>query len=218
MNTNIDHIVIGATTLEQGMDYIKRTLGVDIPFGGVHPKMGTHNLLMQLSDSLFLEVIAINAEIPAPTYPRWFGLDDPYVRQNLKAGPALLTWVVNTENIRLLMLGSSFSFGTPKHISRGNLSWYFGLPDDGRLLASGLLPYIIEWQTDRHPAVAMANVSCQLQGITLYHPRANWLKSILESINIKHQVEIEALAENATPYLVAAIKTPDAVVELRSIL
>ena len=40
MQTQIDHLVIGARTLTEGVNYVKDLLGVDMPFGGVHPKMG----------------------------------------------------------------------------------------------------------------------------------------------------------------------------------
>jgi len=213
----IDHLVIAAETLEQGADYIKQTLGVDIPFGGVHPKMGTHNLLMQLDDALFLEVIAVNPNAATPTSPRWFGLDDPHVRHSIKSGPALLSWVANTPDIKSLMQDTRFSFGHPELISRGDLSWYFGLPEDGRLLAGGLLPYLIEWKTDRHPAGAMKNNGCRLQSLTLYHAHAAWLESILDSINITQQVNIKPLADNTAPYMVAILDTPVGTRELRSL-
>lgn len=216
MSTAIDHLVVAAETLEQGVDYIQHTLGVDIPNGGVHPKMGTHNRLMQLGDALFLEVIAINPNAPTPKQPRWFGLDDVYIRRSLEDGPALLTWVVNTGNIKSLMQKTSFDFGRPEPISRGNLNWYFGLPDDGRLLAGGMLPYLIEWQTDQHPARNMEDRGCKLERLTLYHPYATWLKHLLESIDIAHQISIESLPETVTPYMLALIETPGGVKELRS--
>ncbi|MEE8364674.1 MAG: VOC family protein [Gammaproteobacteria bacterium] len=43
-------MVIAADSLEQGVDYVRSTLGVDIPRGGVHQTMGTHNHLMQLGN------------------------------------------------------------------------------------------------------------------------------------------------------------------------
>lgn len=217
MSTVIDHLVIAAETLEQGAEYVLKMLGVDIPFGGVHPKMGTHNLLMQLGNTLFLEVIAIKPEATAPPHPRWFGLDDALIRHSLKDGPALLTWVVNTQDINSLMQNASFDFGQAELISRGDLSWYFGLPEDGRLLAGGMLPYVIQWQSDKHPAANMKNTGCKLKQLTLYHPNAAWLKSILEPIGITQQVKIEALPRDVTPYLQATIKTPAGIRTLRSI-
>ncbi len=217
MSSAIDHLVIAAETLEQGANYIHKILGVDIPPGGVHPKMGTHNLLMQLGSTMFLEVIAINPNATGPTRPRWFGLDDAHTRRSLKDGPALLSWVVNTQDIKSLMQHTGFDFGRAESISRGDLSWYFGLPDDGRLLAGGMLPYVIEWKTDKHPAGAMKNTGCKLGSLTLYHPNAAWLKSILESIGITQQIKIEALPANSTPYLLALINTPGGIRELRSV-
>lgn len=37
--------------------------------------MGTHNLMLRLGDSSYLEIIAINPAAPAPGRPRWFALD-----------------------------------------------------------------------------------------------------------------------------------------------
>jgi len=216
VSTAIDHLVVAAETLEQGAEYIKEALGVDIPFGGEHPMMGTHNLLMQLGDALFLEVIAINPAATAPVRPRWFGLDDPQVRHRLQRGPTLLSWVVNTTDIKALMQAAAFSFGQPEQISRGDLSWLFGLPDDGRLLAGGLLPYLIEWQTRQHPAVSMQDNGCRLTKLTLFHSCADWLRAILASISIPEQVEVKALASNAIPYMLATIDTPDGLRTLRS--
>lgn len=71
MQTRIDHLVIGAATLFQGVAYVKECLGVDIPYGGVHMTMGTHNHLMKLGDEIFLEVIAINPDIERIEHPRW---------------------------------------------------------------------------------------------------------------------------------------------------
>jgi hypothetical protein len=217
VNLAIDHIVIAADTLEQGAEYVHKTLGIDIPFGGVHPKMGTHNLLMQLGNALFLEVIAINPDATAPSRPRWFGLDDAFVRRSLKDEPTLLTWVANTDNIKSLMQNARFSLGQPELISRGELSWYFGLPGDGRLLAGGMLPYIIEWQTRPHPAAGMADTGCKLRQLTIYHPNAAWIRSMLESIGISGQVKVKSLIGDATPYLLALIETPGGLKELRSI-
>jgi hypothetical protein len=48
MRTRIDHLVIGASSLDQGVAYVEAVLGATMPFGGVHLQMGTHNHLMPL--------------------------------------------------------------------------------------------------------------------------------------------------------------------------
>jgi len=47
-------------------------LGVTIPFGGVHPLMGTHNHLLRLGAALFLEIIAPDPAAGPLPRPRWF--------------------------------------------------------------------------------------------------------------------------------------------------
>ena len=216
MPTRIDHLVLGAGSLAQGLEYVRERLGVDMPFGGVHAKMGTHNHLMQLGNEIFLEIIAIDPDIEPPVRPRWFGLDDAFVRQRIEIQPALLAWVVNTQDIHRLMKQAAFSLGTAELITRGDLSWYFALPEDGRLIAGGMLPYAIEWQTDRHPSANMADRGCRLQCLEIYHPYPRWLESMLTSIGAPDLVTIKALTKNATPFMIAHIDTPSGVRELRS--
>ncbi|MEN8210320.1 MAG: VOC family protein [Thermodesulfobacteriota bacterium] len=216
MQTRIDHLVIGADDLAQGIAYVKEFLCVDIPYGGIHTKMGTHNHLMQLGNDIFLEVIAVNPDMKSPESPRWFGLDDPHVRKQIKKKPVLLNWVVNTKNIKELLGQANFSFGKKQLICRGNLSWYFGLPRDGRLLAGGMLPYAIEWQTDFHPSKNMADAGCRFQRLEIYHPNPTWFKTILTSIGAENLADIHALPENSIPYMIAYIDTPYGVKFLRS--
>ncbi len=40
-----DYLAILAMSLEEGASYSKDRLVVDMPYGGKHPLMGTHNLL-----------------------------------------------------------------------------------------------------------------------------------------------------------------------------
>lgn len=216
MLTSIDHFVIGAGSLKQGVDYVRNCFGVDMPYGGVHRKMGTYNHLMQLGDGVFLEVIAINHDIEPPNRPRWYGLDDPFIQQQIKMQPTLLTWVVNTGQINELMRRASFSLGKAELIRRGELSWHFGLPDDGMLLGGGMLPYVIEWLTDGHPSANMADLGCRLRSLEIYHPYPLWLQSALASIGALDLVKIGALPKNEAPYLTASVSTPLGIKKLSS--
>ncbi|OED42964.1 hypothetical protein AB833_04960 [Chromatiales bacterium (ex Bugula neritina AB1)] len=218
METKLDHLVIGAASLKQGVDYVKNKLGVDVPYGGAHMKMGTHNHLMRLGNNTFLEIIAVNNETEPPVSPRWYGLDDPFIKQKIVIEPVLLTWVVNTKSIDELMRNSAFSTGSAERISRGALSWYFGLPEDGRLLGGGMLPYAIEWQSDIHPSLNMADLGCALRQLEIYHPYPGWLSSCLESIGALDIVGVRQLPQNTSAYLVAEISTPFGIKKLSSAL
>ena len=214
--TKIDHLVIGAATLAQGVDYVKHVLGVNIPFGGEHEKTGTHNHLMQLGDSLFLEVIALNPQLGNADRLSWYGLDNVQVQGSIKSQPKLLTWVVNTTDISALIDNNAFNFGKPTLISRGRLSWYFGLPDDGNLFEDGTLPYVIEWNTNEHPAVNMANLGCEFKKLEIFHPSIEWLEKTLISIGA---VELVNLHQTSKPaHIIATIATPTGLKKLSSLI
>lgn len=216
MTTRMDHIVIAAAHLEQGVDYVREKLGVEIPKGGEHPSMGTHNHLMQLGRDTFLEVIAVNPAAPPPLRPRWFGLDDPAVQHSLVKEPRLLTWVVNTTDLVGLQAKMAFALGDVTPLTRGELSWLFAVPEDGRLLAGGLLPHVMQWQTEFHPSKNMADLNCQLLNLTIHHPYAPWLESILEGLQASDLVTVKSLTEAGQAYISAELQTPNGVCTLDS--
>ena len=210
----LDHIVVAADSLRQGAEYLQQKLGVSVPRGGVHKAMGTHNRVMQLANDAYLEVIAIDPAAPAPRRPRWFGLDDAALRDSLKRCPRLVTWVMNTGDIRSLAAGAGFDIGQPVALSRDDLKWHIALPDDGRLLGGGMLPYCIRWLSAPHPSRGMADLGCILHALTIYHNRPHWIAEKLEALDASHLVQIEALANDEAPYLAADIETPKGMVTL----
>lgn len=212
----LDHIVIAADTLEQGVEYIQDELCVTIPKGGLHATMGTHNHLMQLGNESYLELITINPNTEAPGHPRWFGLDEGLMRGSLRQSPRLITWVMNTTDIQSVKQAGSFDIGTPTKLQRNDLSWQIALTDDGRLLGNGLLPYVIQWHSQPHPSNGMADICCRLQSLTIYHNRADWLKSKLASIGAGHLVEIKALDDSEAAYFSVEIESPGGVKTLDS--
>lgn len=216
MPTALDHLVIGASTLQQGVDYVRDVMAIDMPFGGIHHSMGTHNHLVQLGGEVFLEIIAINPDGEAPALPRWYGLDDPLVRRQLQHQPTLLTWVVNTDDLHSLVGRASVPAGTPQRVERDHLSWYFAVPEDGRLLATGMLPYMIQWQTSRHPSHDMAALGCTLQSLQIHHPQPSWLAASLQAVDADAHVEIVPLPDGQDAKLVAWIDTPAGLCKLES--
>ncbi len=211
---HIDHIVVAAASLPQGAEYLRELLGVEVPPGGTHATMGTHNLVMQLGDDRYLEVIAINPTAGAPPRPRWFDLDRGLMREALKVQPRLVTWVVNTPDLQRLAAAAGFDIGTPAALSRDGLEWEIALPDDGRLLADGLLPYCIQWHSSPHPSRAMADLGCRLQKLRLHHNRPDWLAARLESLGASDLVEIVEISDAQCPHLSAEMQTPQGLVKL----
>ncbi|MFO0004298.1 MAG: VOC family protein, partial [bacterium] len=51
----VDHLVLGAATLEEGIAWAERMLGATPQPGGRHPQWGTHNALLSLGHGAYLE-------------------------------------------------------------------------------------------------------------------------------------------------------------------
>jgi len=178
MSNRLDHLVIAAQSLEQGVAWCEATLGITPGPGGVHTTMGTHNRLARLEGAGFpdsyLEIIAIDPAAPPPGRPRWFGLDDAALQARLAIRPRLLTAVVRTPLIEMHrwgLINVGLHPGEPIAFERaspaGPLAWRLLVRDDGVLMHGGALPTLIEWKGDRHPAKAMAPSGLGLQSLRL---------------------------------------------------
>ena len=62
----LDHLIVGAATLADGIEYVAGITGVTPHPGGKHVAMGTHNALLRLGERVFLEVIAIDPDGAKP--------------------------------------------------------------------------------------------------------------------------------------------------------
>ena len=106
-NAQIDHLVVAADSLSEGLRWCQSTLGITPEPGGAHALFGTHNRLVRLRSAThplaYLEIIAIDPSV-RPTrdrsLARWFDLDVPSIRQKLQQdGPQLVHWVARVPNI-----------------------------------------------------------------------------------------------------------------------
>jgi len=168
MSMELDHLVVGAATLEEGVAWCERVLGVTPGPGGKHALMGTHNRLLNISSARhprsYLEILAIDPEAPAPARPRWFDLDLPALRERLAQGPGLIHWVARVPNLDAALAywrGEGVDAGEPVEASRGALRWRIALRADGRRLRREALPVLIEWG-EAHPTDGMPDLGVQL--------------------------------------------------------
>ena len=180
----IDHFVIAATSLETGVNHIEKKLGVTMPFGGTHLKMGTHNHLMRIAESVFLEVIAINTDIKPERTPRWFDLDNPQMQNHISQEPKLITWVIRTNNIEKTVKTANIPINNIETVSRGNLTWKITVPKDGSLREDGLFPTFIQWPDDVKPWENMKDLGIRFEQATLKHPAPENLQKSIENIGI----------------------------------
>ena len=175
----LDHLAVSAGTLEEGRAAVEAALGVPLQAGGAHEAFGTHDLLLSLGRSEYLEVIAVDPEAPSPGRPRWFRLDE------FTGPPRLTNWVC-----RVADLGAApASVGTPMALARGDLRWRMAVPGDGRLPYGDCHPALIEWQGE-HPAPRLIDRGCRLGELVVRHPRARALAAALELDDPRVRVEV----------------------------
>jgi hypothetical protein len=204
MTNKIDHFAIGAATLEQGEAALQSLLGANIPRGGKHDLMSTHNCVAQAGNNSFLEILAIDPSAPTPSRTRWFTLDDAKTTQKLAQSPRALCWVVGCEDLDAIVANSPVDLGEIVTFTRGDRSWRLTVPKDGSLPENGLIPAFIEWSPGPHPSSGMQDLDLKLDRIVLRHPEPSKIKGYLEQLNVAHLADVE---ESAKPELVFCIET-----------
>jgi hypothetical protein len=233
MKSQIDHLVLAAHTLQQGVEWCEATLGITPAAGGEHEKYGTHNRLFKIATPSFpvayLEIIAINPEAviekkPPPT--RWFDLDNLQLQTELAISPRLIHFVVNTSNIqdaRHAWKAQGIDRGPVIHASRktpkGLLQWQITVRPDGDRLFNGTLPTLIQWGKPEaadpmqlHPRNHLPRSGVSLKSLAVSHPSASKIQSAYDAISLG-QIEISEGPAN----IVATLQTPKGLVTLESL-
>lgn len=208
MGIVLDHVTIGARSLDEGAAYVREMLGVDIPAGGKHPDMGTHNCLMRVGDEVFLEVLAIDPEAPRPSRPRWFAMDDAGQAAALAQRPRPIGWVVGTSDLDGVLAACPVSLGRVLPMSRGSRTWRLTVPDDGWMPFGGLVPGLIQWSEGPHPSIGMSFLGPTLERVVLRHPEADRLRDLLEGLGVARMASIEQSGD-AGPSIALVFKLPD---------
>lgn len=180
----LDHVTLGTSSLEVGAEYLRHVLGVDIPPGGKHADMSTHNRVLNVGGERFLELIAIDPEAPAVPRNRWFGLDDPGVAARLVERPRGVGWVVRTDDLERVAAASPVDLGQITRMSRGTRSWRLTVREDGMMPFDGLVPGFIEWSPGPHPSLGMQFLGPTLAGVELGHPDAAGLSRVLDDLGL----------------------------------
>jgi hypothetical protein len=201
IETRFDHLVVVAGTREAGIAWVRERLGVPLEMGGEHPAMGTHNALLRLEDTAYLEVLAVNPHLQAPNRTRWFGLDD------LQPGdpPRLAGWVARTNDLEGAVLEPRIGWGAVLPMSRGSLRWLLAVRPDGRLPEDGVAPVPLQWETKDHPAARLPDRGCSLVALQGFHPRAEAIREALDGIGFHGSFTV---SERQHPGLIGHIQTP----------
>ena len=224
-SARIDHLVVVASTLDEGVAWCEATLGVTPGPGGEHPLMGTHNRLLRIATvdfpRAYFEVIAINpgASRAGPMRAaRWFDMDDEALRERVaRQGPHLAHFVACVPDARAAtaaLAAQGIDRGKVLQASRmtprGLLQWQMTVRDDGQRLFYGALPTLIEWG-DTHPAGAMGESGVTLHSLCVTHPRAQVLRQAYEAIGLQG-----VGLDDGPPNLTATLHTPRGRIQLES--
>lgn len=201
----IDHIVIGARTLEEGARYVEDHLGVKPSKGGAHPGIGTHNMLLGMGANCYIEVIAPDPAQPDPPHARPFDLDDTSLRTMLEAEPRLIAYVASTPALDAVVsrLGASQA-GEIKAMSRGNLAWRMAFPPQ-RQDMDNLIPPLIQWEGER-AAKHIRDSGWRLTALEAEHPEADSVRAALTTRGLGDTVKVR---QSPHPRLVAHLRHRD---------
>jgi hypothetical protein len=197
----VDHLVYGVPDLQAGIDAMERLLGVHATPGGKHLGGGTHNALLSLGRTSYLEIIAPDAEQPEPSIARPFGL-------NRLHEPRLVAWALRVQDLGEQVgaaRAAGYDAGQPVAMSRttpdgGELHWRLAF--SARSAEDFIVPFLIEWGPGEHPA-EKSPPGCHLVDLEAEHPHPEKIQSALDALGVDL-----ALSEGGRPALIATIDCP----------
>ena len=146
----LDHIVFGSYTLEEGTEFVENILQTKLSDIGYHKEMGTHNRVVRISETVYLEVIAIDPKISNLKNRKWFNLDNPNLQSKLKKLPQIIGYVIEYKDINISKYHDPFF-----EASRSNHKWQFAMPTnktnivDSEIISTGVIPSLISWKSKK---------------------------------------------------------------------
>lgn len=222
----LDHLVVGARSLQEGRRWLTDRLGVDLQTGGQHAGVGTHNCLLNLGGGNYLELIAPDPSQPEPTMldehgrkvrrPLPFGLDDPKVQALLAERPRLLHFVMRTAQLEAAMASVDYDCGELMSMQRGDLHWQLGMRKEGMPQLRGgtaeyrhvgpafVLPVFINWGNTPHPANTLELRGVTFKALSIAAPS----RFLLRLAGIEHDPRLR-LVESDSANLAAELLTPN---------
>lgn len=221
----VDHLVVLAASLDQGVQWCEGLLGITPGPGGEHALMGTHNRLFTLASPAFpaayLEIIAIHSGAPCARpagAKRWFDMDDRELQRQLEtSGPQLAHFVASTARaaagvraLARLGLDRGEVLAASRMTEQGLLRWKITVREDGQRLFYGALPSLIEWG-EVHPTQAMTPSGVTLQSLQARHPRPDALRAAYQAIGLA-----DVAVSPGPPNLMATLQTPRGLLTLES--
>ncbi|MFZ5846171.1 MAG: VOC family protein [Actinomycetota bacterium] len=208
----LDHLsyAAGPDGLTSTAARIGELLGEEFHDGGIHPRFGTRNMVLPLSDGTYLEIVEVLDHPASDKAP--FG---QAVRARSELGGGWMGWVVAVDDIKPVeeRLGRESVQGNRHRPDGVELRWrqigVKGLQSDPQL------PFFVQWEEGvEHPSTGSSgdlHLDClEIAG----DPERvrEWLGSDRDPLE---DVKVEWVAPHGTPGLIAAqFHTPNGVVRI----
>ena len=210
----LDHIVFAAGPggLAGTTSRLAELLGEEFASGGVHPRFGTRNSILPLTEGMYFEVVEVLDHPASDKAP--FG---QAVRARSGLGGGWMGWVVAVDDLapHEARLGREAVNGNRHRPDGVELLWkQLGVKG---LQADPQLPFFVQWDIDpaHHPSAgASGHVSLERLEIAGDPVRVSeWLGTTVEEP--LEDVKVEWVAPNGTPGIVAAqFQTPKGLVRI----
>jgi hypothetical protein len=189
---------------------IGRLLGEELRDGGIHPRFGTRNMILPLSDGTYLEVVEVLDHPASDKAP--FG---QAVRARSQAGGGWIGWVVSVDDLapHERRLGRAAAAGNRHRPDGVELRWrqlgVKGLQSDPQL------PFFVQWEAGtEHPSTG-ASGSLHLDCLEIAGDPGRVREWLGNGVDPLEDVEVEWVAPHGTPGIIAAlIRTPNGVVRI----
>ena len=166
-----DHIVLACSELSSACRELETCIGLPLTQEGKHTHFRTHNHLLSLGESCYLELIAIDPTVANPDHPRWFALDS-------FSGPMRPThWAVRCDDLDAAMTHLPKGDWQRQLLRRDIYKWDIALGADGHQPLDETAPVAIQWKSPR-PAEHLPDHGARLVSLTLSHPTPDALPKV----------------------------------------
>ena len=203
----LDHVVLGANTLQEGTDFVENILQTKLSDIGYHKDMGTHNRTIKINNEVYLEVVAIDPKKNDLKNKKWFNLDNSNLQFKLKKSPQIIGYVIENNN------KIPFKYYDPFfQASRANYRWQFAMPScnnnnlDIEIIETGIIPSLISWENNK-PIYQMEKNQFELISFQIILSETQkHLNSFLHAFGEIEYVSVALTTKKISPILKLQIK------------
>ena len=176
-----DHFLLGCSSLEAGIQFMKDKTGIEAVKGGKHPHIGTHNALLSLGEKVYLEIIAPDPEAKS--------LIEEYAFLKEMNAPTLFMWAAHTDKMDDLLKriqeagykNSGISPGSRQRADGSVLKWRSLSVETG---INSVVPFFIEWDSSsKHPSIDSPK-GCSIDSFEIEYPEPEKLKTVFTQLQI----------------------------------